>query len=612
MTPTLRAPWKGVGTVLAGCCMASAHAVTFDIGQVQGQLDSSLTLGAAMSTHNPEQRLLHAPSGDDGRRNYRAGDVFSKVLRGRHDLELRYQDSGVFVRGTYWYDYALRDESQRFKDVSDNNRKRGNKSAGVQLLDAFVYHNFAIADEPGTVRLGKQVVNWGESTFIPGGLNVVNPTNLSALRRPGSEVKDGLLPVNLFYVTQNINENLSADVFYQLDWEQTQVDNCGTFFSGSDYVADGCSDFDVGANLTGNPAAMRGLTPLGAKLTEEGIRLNRGADQDARNSGQWGVSLHWMVPALDTEFGAYVANYHSRFPYTGSITSPYLGNTNFASGLCGNLGLSGAACNGFLNSANGRNLANALRLGTSGYYEAYPEDIRLYGLSFSTTLSTGTALQGELSYRPNLPVQYNGTDMIQALTGDPSRSPLVAANNLTASSTYSGYRRKEVSQAQVTATHTLRQVMGADQLVLVAEVGATYVGGLGGAIRYGRNGNFGSGELDDNSVRASISEVPENCNDEGFVTPFSWGYRMRATWSYANAIAGVDLRPSVSWSHDVKGYAPVEGAGFNEGSKAVSLGLDADFNSTYNAGLSYTNYFDGDYGVRGDRDYVALSVGINF
>ena len=69
-----------------------------------------------------------------------------------------------------------------------------------------------------------------------------------------------------------------------------------------------------------------------------------------------------------------------------------------------------------------------------------------------------------------------------------------------------------------------------------------------------------------------------------------------------------DLSPNLAFSHDVDGYGPT----FNEGSKAISIGLDATLNNTYNANLSVTNYIDGDYGVRGDRDFVSLSLGVNF
>jgi hypothetical protein len=66
------------------------------------------------------------------------------------------------------------------------------------------------------VRLGKQVVSWGESTFIGGGINSINPIDVSAFRRPGAEIKEGLIPVNMFYVSQSLTDNLSAEGFYQI------------------------------------------------------------------------------------------------------------------------------------------------------------------------------------------------------------------------------------------------------------------------------------------------------------------------------------------------------------------------------------------------------------
>lgn len=590
-----RAPYPILLLAMA-CAATPAAASTFQLGDIDGQLTSSLSLGMSISTQNPEEKLIRGASGDDGRRNYRAGDIYSKLFKGTHDLELRYGDSGIFLRGSYWYDYAVRDESQRFIDIEDAGRKNSMKSAGIELLDAFFYHNYDLAGQPGSARIGKQVVNWGESTFIQGGINVVNPFNLSALRRPGSEIKEGLVPVNMLYGIQNLTDNLSIEGFYQLDWEQTQLDNCGTFMSGNDSIPEACDGRFVGPDLSANAGAIAALAPYGVNITPAGIQVKRGGDNDARNSGQFGLAMRWFVEPLDTEFGAYFANYHSRMPYSSLINSPYANGGN-------PVGVPGA-------------LAGALRLGTSGYYVDYPEDIQLYGLSFATNLSTGTALQGEISYRPNLPLQFNGTDMTNSALNNPDRSPLVSSGAVaTANGARSnGYRRKEVTQLQVTATHSFSQVMGADQFALVGEAGATFVGGLEGRFgpRYERNSTFGQGELADNSICLANSQTPQNCNDEGFVTDFAWGYRVRALWNYSNAFAGADLRPTISWSHDVEGYSPAVSSGFSEGSTAISLGLGAEFNRTYNANISYTNYFDGDYGTKGDRDFVALSVGVTF
>jgi len=90
----------------------------------------------------------------------------------------------------------------------------------------------------------------------------------------------------------------------------------------------------------------------------------------------------------------------------------------------------------------------------------------------------------------------------------------------------------------------------------------------------------------------------------------SWGYRLRAIADYNNVFAGINFKPNLSFSHDVDGYGP--NGLFNEGSKAVSIGLDAEYQNMYTASLSYTDFFGGDYNTLVDRDFLAFSVGVNF
>ncbi|OOG85429.1 adhesin [Pseudomonas sp. A25(2017)] len=596
---------------LASSLAGPAFGVSFNIGEIEGQFDSSLSVGASWSTAKANKDLIGVNNGgkglsqtsDDGHLNFKRGETFSKIFKGIHDLELKYGDTGVFVRGKYWYDFELKDESRPFKDISDNNRKEGAQSSGGQILDAFVYHNYAIADQPGSVRLGKQVVSWGESTFIQGGINSINPVDVSAFRRPGAEVKEGLIPVNMFYVSQSLTDNLSAEAFYQLEWDQTVVDNCGTFFSQPDVIADGCTDnlrvLNKRSTIPG--AFLPFLTANGVNVNEEGVLVRRGADRDARDSGQWGASLKYMFEPLDTEFGAYFMNYHSRAPIFSAT---------------------GAAQQFYASPLPLRPLIVA---GNSKYFVEYPEDIRLYGLSFSTTLPTGTAWSGELSYRPNAPVQLSTTDILFAgVTPIPGFGDASVLDGSPGQDLH-GYRRKEITQFQTTFTHFLDQVMGASRLTLVGEIGVTHVGGLESKsdARYGRDPVFGPGELpngfcDSLNGRTAAgggqtsSDVNSNCNNDGFTTSTSWGYRARAIWEYPDVFAGVNLKPNVAWSHDVKGYSPGPGGNFEEGRKAVSLGLDAEYQNTYNASLAYTNFFGGDFSTVDDRDFLALSVGVTF
>ncbi len=181
-----------------------------------------------------------------------------------------------------------------------------------------------------------------------------------------------------------------------------------------------------------------------------------------------------------------------------------------------------------------------------------------------------------------------------------------------------GYVRKPVTQAQVSLTQVFDQVLGANRLAVIGEVGYNHIAdigeGSGNELRFGRDAVFGSGEYTQASLlgpdvcETLLNSRARDCNTDGFYTRNSWGYRLRASLEYNNVFAGVNLTPNLAWSHDVEGYGP----NFNEGSKAISVGLDADYLNTYTASFTYTEFFDGRYNSQTDRDYVAVTFGVHF
>lgn len=607
-----------LATAIALGLSTQAQAINFSVGDIEGSFDSSLSVGASWATDAPDPDFINnantqglrgmsaTRTADDNRKNFKKGETFSKIFKGVHDLELKYGDSGVFVRGKYWYDFELKDEHRLFYDIDDSGRDRAAKSSGAMFLDSFVYHNYNLGDLAGNVRVGKQVVSWGESTFIGNSINSINPVDVAALRRPGAEVKEGLIPVNMFYLSQGLSENLTAEAFYQIEWEKSVVDNCGTFF-GSDPLPKGCNDRLVFAGLDFEPGVSDNI---GMPDANTNVYMPRAKDNEARDGGQYGVALRWFVPELnDTEFGLYAMNYHSRSPYLSLVQST---NTQAFSG------------------------ATALaKVRSSRYFVDYPEDIRLYGLSFATNLD-GTSIGGELSYRPNMPLQINTADLNLAAIRQPALvggvptpvSPIYVSGEQVPSpgADLPGYKRMPVYQAQVTATRFIDQVVGAERLILVGEVGYNHIQGLGASdgtdVRFGRSPIWGAGQLIDNNnplgatntcrgtgvSNPTVSNPQQQCNDKGFYTADSWGYRVRASLNYTNVFAGINLTPNIAWTHDVDGWGP----NFEEGNKAVSIGVDADFRNTYTASLSYTDFFGGDFNTNTDRDFLALSFGVNF
>ncbi len=73
---------------------------------------------------------------------------------------------------------------------------------------------FEAGDAFVDMRLGKHVLNWGESTFIPNGINAINPFDVSQLRLPGSELREALLPVSMVSMSVAPTYALSLEAFY--------------------------------------------------------------------------------------------------------------------------------------------------------------------------------------------------------------------------------------------------------------------------------------------------------------------------------------------------------------------------------------------------------------
>lgn len=202
---------------------------------------------------------------DDARLNFDKGDLIGANIKANHDLLVKYDNYTLFVRAVGFYDAVLNDPNAGDRSILTE-QARGDVGRNYELLDAFVSANYTVADMPVNLRVGKQVINWGESTFILGGNNVFNPIDVGAFRRPGSEIKEALLPVNAVSGSITLPEswaNISLSGYYALDWEPFELDPAGSPFSGSDSAT-------LGSGFGGNRNALSFLT--GSPYS--GYRLN--------------------------------------------------------------------------------------------------------------------------------------------------------------------------------------------------------------------------------------------------------------------------------------------------------------------------------------------------
>jgi hypothetical protein len=613
----------------------TANATEFNFGETAIQWDNTISYGVAWRTEAPDARNVMPGNAsamgfegkgasynyDDGTLNFKENTIYTNVVKYSTDLEINYKNYGGFFRAKAFYDTEIMDGQREFKELNDETKDAAGK--GYDLLDAFVWADYDFGDTPATFRIGRQVVSWGESTFIQGGINSINPVDASAFRRPGAEVKEGLLPVNMVYTSIGISADVSVEAFYQLEWEKTRSDPCGTFFSTVDFVADGCGPVVLGGTIDERDMlALRDLeveagVPLPSRISPMTERLS---DDEAKDDGQYGIAARWYSEALgDTEFGIYYMNIHSRLPFiNGSVT---------------NQDRNGVLGNGDDRSVNDNATYDSYR---PLYQIAYPEDNQLMGISFATSTEDGASISGEISYRPDAPIQWNAFELILAGNGAPwsrlyqARAAEVGGD---ATSLYGelaeGYDEMDIWQAQMTFIKFYDQVFGADRLSVVAEVGATYIPDLPDLdeARYGRSGVFGIGNNDGvfpgapsedinfcNNTAAGGSSVnanPEYCTDEGYVTELSGGVRLRASMDYNNAFSGINVSPNFAVSYD-KGNGPEPGAQFIDERLTTAVGVKFVYQNRTQVSMNYTQFDGGEYNTTKDRDNIALSASYSF
>lgn len=584
----------------------------------------------------------YSNNSDNANLNYDPNETFSKIVKGSHDLDIRYGNVGLFMRGMYYYDFEMMDESRawvnpvsgRSQDICGDSDARDQVCSDVRLLDAFVYGDFEINDMPLSVRLGQQVISWGESTLLAHGISEINPVDVARLRAPGAELKEAFIPVGSLWASLGVTENFNVEMFYQYQWEKTVLPTPGSYFSNNDFAGDGGHVNDISLGFSGNPdldtdAVVRGLNQLGGLLRTGQITSEQavsdylqfatktafrdpGAQAETKpdDGGQYGLRLSWYLPELnETEISLYYVNYHSRRPiFTGQ-------SADFRLGTIGQ-DLAYIAGNQLVEQDLFTQLDAFAHLKI-----LYPEDIDMYAFSFNTNIGT-TAVAGEVSYRTDEPLQVDDVEVLfaavpQQLVGL-GRSELAGISQVTRpdgtpvgpGEIASGLYTSDTLQAQFTLTQLWGPSFGASQFVTLVEFGGVDIRDMPdqSVLRLNAPGTDRSGIiLGKEGMQLGLQNGVET---NPFANGFSWGYRAVAKLDYNNLFAGVNMSPRLVFSHDVKGTSPDPIALFIEDRKSVSMGLKFDYQSTWAADFSYNSFFDGvgTSNFMEDRDYVSFSV----
>ena len=490
----------------------------FDSDGISLRWDTTLRYSTMFRVGARDQLLVSNPNSDDGDRNFGTGlvssrlDVFSQA-------DLTYGDFGLRLSGAGWYDsvYAQRDANDSpttFNPLSVphdafTHATRRLHGEDADLFDAYVHGSFSIDDMPVSFRLGRHTLLWGESLFfadngIAAGQSPVDA--IKALGNPQAKTAEILLPVTQASAVLLPRPDIAIDLYYQFEWRKNRLPASGSYFSQADIL-------DAGGErlLLGN-----------------GSWLTRTDDLHPPGSGQFGAAVRFTEAAYN--FGFYALRFDSKNPEV------YLRPD----------GSSGP--------------------GSVGTYQlVYPEDIELYGASFSSYLGDDN-VAGEISFRHNMPLLSIAATVPAGVIADADRHPLYAVG--------------DTLHAQVSSVSVFSASMFWDAADLTTELAASDLLGIS------RN-------------RSAFDPTRGN-----FALSIEAAFEPRYFEVLPNLDIGVPIGVEYGLAGD-SGINPRQSANAGD----IEMGLEATFRTVWEARFSYTHFLGSPAQQSlADRDFVSLSV----
>ena len=582
--------------------MPSSHALMFGSAEgVSGSFDSTLSYGFASRLQSPDCHIVGNDSGgcntgtsnelggyynpgrgngyanadinysnsDDGNLNYNKHDVFSQVIKGTHELSLRFGDGWSALGRVAW---AKDFKMDNVRTTALEGQARREATERFDLLDLWVAKSFDLGEMPAKVKVGNQVISWGSEIFVPGGINQINALSLPKYHTPGTQLKEVFIPAPMASFNIGLTDTVSVEGYYQFKWNAYALDPVGTYFSSADVAGEGrrpiyysTSYFEglVGpGSCAGLPKGRCGAPNISglsdAELVAAGLAVPYGGERKASNSGQYGVALRWTAESIATDFGFFYQRYHDKLPFVGYSAERDPNN-----------------------------------LVVDNYFINYGEDKNLFGLSAST-MAGPVALAGEISYRPKDSVAIDPTVAFgRAFTGSYNQYSVFDTG------VSKGFVEEKKWQVDVNAVYTfsandplgfIPSALGASDGFILAEAVATRYPGLD-----------------------TSGKVPYLLPDYSMPDKTSWGYVTEVGINYPNLFdSGITVTPQLDFSHDVKGTSP-NSMPFVEGRKSLTTSLLFNYRDRWKGGLQWVQFWGGgDNNLMADRDFVSGNISYSF
>jgi hypothetical protein len=580
---------------------------TTGLGDLHGSWVSNLTAGAGIRTKSPSCSLTGDPnsygcgaaanvnqwgSSDNGDLNYKKGQPFSSYVSATSELLLTMPSEGYkfMIRGTAMYDFLVGDTARTPLSSS----ALAQVKYPVQLLDLWAEKDFTLNGREAHVRLGNQVLNWGESYFAAGGINQTNSVDIQKLLIPGTQLKQALLPAPMVSFAAGLTHGLSTEAYYQFQWNGNRYPPVGTYWSvgnsfGRGAVAGTGSTTNANVNgvdagtiagaNSGNAATLSNINTgllngqyAGPPFNSIGILVNTVLPREYKP--QFGIKFNYRPKGLDVNLGFYYENYTDKSPVLSSL-------------------------------ANG-----------TGQF-SYLENRQLFGVSANFGLGDW-AIGTELSYRPHDAVALSGCFG--------PNGPLDLNTNGVSGINCQQWMDMKKFQYDINGQLSLTQseypflkLIRADQAVLTAELTWIYYPGLsssgvtrtidGHAVHQVPAAGYFTWLNNGSSLGYPITAAAGTSSSVGATVDFNWTYD-------GSVIPGWQITPGVTFTDALYGYTPTFTGNYLQGAKSLNFYVLFNQNpATWQAGMNYTAFFGGHGGVGqpyADRNFVGLFATRNF
>ena len=640
------------------CIAQPASAFRFQIADgFSGAFDSTVSYGLQLRMQAPSCKLIGQDNGgcaalsaelpeatqdayflnaDNGDQNYKKHDLFSQLVKGTHELQLKMPEGfSFFGRVSELYDWRI-GETERTPLASDARRF---SVYNFTPLDAYLNKDFEWFERGARLRVGWQVLSWGEDIFTIGGINSINAIDIRRYHVAGAQVKEILRPAPMVSLNTALIDQWNFEGYWQWHWNSFQLDPTGTYFSAADPVGKGndraifIPTSSINAGLAANQLAQpllalgairqappgtvgdpggTGLTtgqsrdpafvgprlidgftnpdflPVVGQPTSQAIAtllvqnfLNTGnaiplvADRGGSNHGQYGASLRYRPDWIDASFGFYYERYNSKIPFITYLVDPAYASSNPVS---------------------------------AGYKIEYPGGINLYGISYNTNIGDW-ALGGEVSWRPRDPVAIDPSVPTGANQQSARYACLQDANAGLTGTPATGeqngkYCRGWVDRSKFQFHQTALQIFNASE-------------GLGGYLLpvFGASEGYLLAELvgTDYPGLDRLGGVPWSLPAYALPNKFSAGYVIESQITYPNVFnLGFDWLPQIDWSQGVMGNSP-NAIPWQQGAKAATFTLNFNRQNRVTAAIAYTWFFGGGtQNQTSDRDFLSFTMAYNF